>query len=457
MAEEARRIVAALDGRLERIIEGVGCDVHVRDEIMTVRNGLVDLGRLLAGEGNESNGTEAVTREKGARRSKIKTMSAEVVADNPYSRLMALKRMGIVKDYERIRGFTVAVVGIGGVGSVAAEMLTRCGIGKLILFDYDKVELANMNRLFFRPEHSGLSKVDAARRTLEQINPDVEFEAFNYDITSTEKFEHFLDRIRRGSLDSERPVDLVLSCVDNYGARQAINTACNELGQTWIESGVSEDAVSGHIQLMKPGVLACFACAPPLVVASGVDEKSLKREGVCAASLPTTMGLVAATLVQATLKHLLGFGSVSDYLGYSAMKDFFPSMSLKPNPQCNDRWCVQRQAEEAERLRCQPPSVDLTPSVSPSDAPLHPDENPYGIVVEASSSNPDEDLLAFNAHVSSIPEGLRFAFEGSSNQATSVTGDQTQSSVEPSEPTVGDVSDTNVEDLQKLLKSLQTA
>jgi ubiquitin-like modifier-activating enzyme 5 len=35
---------------------------------------------------------------------------------------------------------------------VAAEMLTRCGIGKLILFDYDKVELANMNRLFFRPE-----------------------------------------------------------------------------------------------------------------------------------------------------------------------------------------------------------------------------------------------------------------------------------------------------------------
>ena len=39
---------------------------------------------------------------------------------------------------------------MGGVGSVTAEMLTRCGIGKLILFDYDKVELANMNRLFFQ-------------------------------------------------------------------------------------------------------------------------------------------------------------------------------------------------------------------------------------------------------------------------------------------------------------------
>lgn len=59
---------------------------------------------------------------------------------------MALKRMGVVSKYESIREKTVAVVGIGGVGSVAAEMLARCGIGKLILFDYDTVEMANMNR-----------------------------------------------------------------------------------------------------------------------------------------------------------------------------------------------------------------------------------------------------------------------------------------------------------------------
>lgn len=44
---------------------------------------------------------------------------------------MALKRMGIVSNYEKIREFTVAVVGVGGVGSVTAEMLTRCGIGKV--------------------------------------------------------------------------------------------------------------------------------------------------------------------------------------------------------------------------------------------------------------------------------------------------------------------------------------
>lgn len=49
-----------------------------------------------------------------------------------------------------------------------------------------------------------------------------------------------MDRISNGGLEEGKPVDLVLSCVDNFEARMTINTACNELGQTWMESGVSE-------------------------------------------------------------------------------------------------------------------------------------------------------------------------------------------------------------------------
>ena len=80
-------------------------------------------------------------------------MTTDVRDDNPYSRLMALKRMGVVKNYEDIRQHSVAIIGVGGIGSVVAEMLTRCGIGKLVLFDYDRVELANMNRMFYLPTH----------------------------------------------------------------------------------------------------------------------------------------------------------------------------------------------------------------------------------------------------------------------------------------------------------------
>jgi ubiquitin-like modifier-activating enzyme 5 len=108
-----------------------------------------------------------------------RAMTTEVKDSNPYSRLMALKRMGVVANYEEIRSFTVIIVGIGGIGSVVAEMLTRCGIGKLILYDYDKVELANMNRMFYLPSHEGLAKVDAAKKSLNDINPDTLIEAYN--------------------------------------------------------------------------------------------------------------------------------------------------------------------------------------------------------------------------------------------------------------------------------------
>ncbi|KAG1670160.1 hypothetical protein FOA52_000872 [Chlamydomonas sp. UWO 241] len=112
-----------------------------------------------------------------------------------------------------------------------------------------------------------------------------------------------------------------------------------------MESGVSEDAVSGHIQLLVPGDTACFQCVPPLVVASGIDERTLKREGVCAASLPTTMGIIAGLLVQNALKYLLGFGVVGKYLGYSSLKDFFPTMEIRPNPGCCNALCGTRQHE----------------------------------------------------------------------------------------------------------------
>lgn len=371
----------------------------------------------------------------GGGRARIEKMSPEVVDSNPYSRLMALKRMGIVSDYEKIRTFAVAIVGVGGVGSVTAEMLTRCGIGKLLLFDYDKVELANMNRLFFQPHQAGLSKVKAAEHTLRNINPDVLFEVHNYNITTVDNFQHFMDRISNGGLEEGKPVDLVLSCVDNFEARMTINTACNELGQTWMESGVSENAVSGHIQLIIPGESACFACAPPLVVAANIDEKTLKREGVCAASLPTTMGVVAGILVQNVLKFLLHFGTVSFYLGYNAMQDFFPTMSMKPNPQCDDRNCRKKQEEYKKKVAALPQQE----VVQEEEAIIH-EDNEWGI--ELVSEVSEEELKKSSGPVPDLPEGITVAYTIPKKQEDSV-----------SEVTVED-SGESLEDLMAKMKNM---
>ncbi|XP_029556440.1 ubiquitin-like modifier-activating enzyme 5 isoform X2 [Salmo trutta] len=343
------------------------------------------------------------------------------------SRLMALKRMGIVEDYEKIRMFTVAVVGVGGVGSVTAEMLTRCGIGKLILFDYDKVELANMNRLFFQPHQAGLSKVEAAEHTLRNINPDVQFETHNYNITTMEHFAHFMDRISYGALQEGKAVDLILSCVDNFEARMTINAACNELGQIWMESGVSENAVSGHIQLIIPGETACFACAPPLVVAANIDEKTLKREGVCAASLPTTMGVVAGILVQNVLKYLLKFGTVSHYLGYNAMQDFFPTMAMKANPTCDDRYC-RKQQDDYKKKEAERPKKVVEEVVE--EVVVH-EENDWGI--ELVSEQTEEERHAASGPVPDLPEGITVAYtipEKETGASGGETVEETEQSLE---------------------------
>eukprot|EP00889_Picochlorum_renovo_P005527 jgi/Picre1/32557/NNA_007903.t1 len=360
----------------------------------------------------EKNGNVAAPREK------TEKMSDQVVDTNPYSRLMALQRMGIVENYEKIRSCTVAVVGIGGVGSVAAEMLTRCGIGRLLLYDYDKVELANMNRLFFRPEQCGLTKTEAAADTLTDINPDVEIEPYTMNITTIQGFDAFKNSITDEN-DASR-VDLVLSCVDNYEARMTINQVCLELGQTWMESGVSEDAVSGHIQVLQPGKTACFACVPPLVVASGIDEKTLKREGVCAASLPTTMGIIAGMLVQNTLKYLLGFGQVTQYLGYSSLTDYFPTMEIKPNPTCDNTECVKRQeewnADAEERQALEEKEQEASRIAELDDDVVH-ETNEWGIEVVDDTDGPS----APNASTAStqLPVGVQYAHDVGHTQPAS--------------------------------------
>jgi len=318
-----------------------------------------------------------------------------------------------------------------------------------------------MNRLFFTPDQAGMTKTAAAVMTLTKINPDVEFEHFCYDITTSKNFEHFMDRIRNGGKKGNgHSVDLVLSCVDNFGARIAVNQACNELDQVWMESGVSEDAVNGHIQLLLPGRTACFQCIPPLIVASEIDEKTLKREGVCAASLPTTMGMVAGMLVQNTLKYLLHFGQPSYYLGYNAMTDYFPTSTMRPNPDCVNGHC---RAMQKKHIGWKPYVWRSAQSKSndKDNAPVVHDDNEWGIELEVEEENGDEvpaapatktcvdgttdDRVGTTTTPHCPGEGLKFAYKPPVPVAEVDSAD-----------VVGDT-EMSLDDLQKQLDALSSA
>ena len=102
-----------------------------------------------------------------------------------------------------------------------------------ILAGAAQVELANMNRLFFRPDQAGMAKTDAAAATLAAINPDVALEPFAMNITTLAGFDAFKASVCDGGGRSR--VDLVLSCVDNYEARMTINQARRLPGMQLLE------------------------------------------------------------------------------------------------------------------------------------------------------------------------------------------------------------------------------
>jgi len=81
---------------------------------------------------------------------------------------------------EKLSRATVAVFGIGGVGSYATEALARTGIGKLVLVDYDIIDVTNINRQVHATTASvGYSKVEVMRKRLLEINPDLQVLVYN--------------------------------------------------------------------------------------------------------------------------------------------------------------------------------------------------------------------------------------------------------------------------------------
>ncbi|MCR5737530.1 MAG: thiamine biosynthesis protein ThiF [Eubacterium sp.] len=77
---------------------------------------------------------------------------------------------------KKFAGTTVAVCGLGGLGSNISIALARAGIGKLILIDFDQVDVTNLHRQQYKAHQVGMYKTDAIQENLKEISPYVELE-----------------------------------------------------------------------------------------------------------------------------------------------------------------------------------------------------------------------------------------------------------------------------------------
>ncbi len=93
---------------------------------------------------------------------------------------------------ERLHASTVAVFGVGGVGSFAAEALARVGVGHLVLVDFDTVDITNVNRqLHAFPDTVGMSKVHLMEERVKRIYPEIEVTVYDTKYTAENAGEIF--------------------------------------------------------------------------------------------------------------------------------------------------------------------------------------------------------------------------------------------------------------------------
>ncbi|WP_372798707.1 sulfur carrier protein ThiS adenylyltransferase ThiF, partial [Pontiella sp.] len=85
--------------------------------------------------------------------------------------------------HEKVKGATVGIAGLGGLGSAIAVALARVGVGRLILADFDVVEPSNLNRQQYFIDQLGRTKAEALEENLNRINPYVTYEAHCVKVT----------------------------------------------------------------------------------------------------------------------------------------------------------------------------------------------------------------------------------------------------------------------------------
>ena len=118
---------------------------------------------------------------------------------------------------ERLQSANILIVGLGGVGSFAAEFLVRSGIGNLTIVDGDTVDITNINRQLPALNSTiGKNKTDVVAERILDINPEI----------NLKKINEFLEPDRMEELLTQEKFDYVLDCIDSLSPKLALIITC---------------------------------------------------------------------------------------------------------------------------------------------------------------------------------------------------------------------------------------
>ncbi|MHC1479300.1 molybdopterin-synthase adenylyltransferase MoeB [Frateuria aurantia] len=236
-----------------------------------------------------------------------------------YARQLRLEQVGEAGQ-ARLGASSIALLGVGGLGSPAALYLAAAGVGRLSLIDDDVVERSNLHRQVLHTEaRVGMAKTESARASLLALNPSIQV-----DIHTT--------RLQAGNVDALiAGHDVVIDGTDNFPVRYLLAAATRQLGIPLVYGAV--ERFSGQVSVFDPrrDDSPCYRCLfpdpPPPEAAPNCSEAGVL--GV----LPGLVGLLQAT---EALKLVLQIGEplTGRLLSLDALTMQFRSTRLPRDPEC---------------------------------------------------------------------------------------------------------------------------
>jgi|TARA_B110000483_G_C18114911_1_gene511225 molybdopterin/thiamine biosynthesis adenylyltransferase len=236
-----------------------------------------------------------------------------------FSRQIVLKDIGTLGQ-KKILSSKVLIVGVGGLGSPAAEFLSRAGIGSLGIIDDDIISLSNLHRQsLYNTSDIGKLKVKIAKDKIKKINPNTKVTIYN---------------IRLNNINFKKIIndyDYIVDGSDNFTTKFLLNDFCLKFKKTLVTGAISK--FDGHIFTFnfKNKKIPCLRC---FFQESNISNDLLNCEsdGI----LGTVAGIVGTIQANEVLKKILNIGMGLD--GYIFIIDLlhlkFRKVKLKKRKNC---------------------------------------------------------------------------------------------------------------------------
>ena len=234
-----------------------------------------------------------------------------------YARHLALAGFGAAEQ-ARLRDATALVIGAGGLGSPALLYLAAAGIGRLVVSDFDTVDVTNLQRqVLFATDDVGRPKAEAAAARLAALNPDTAVTPVNARLAGD------------ALADAVAAADVVLDCCDNFATRFAVNAACVAARKPLVSGAAIR--LEGQLAVFRadrPGA-PCYRC---LWEEDDEGLENCRGNGI----LGPVTGVIGSMMAVEALKIASGCAPSADgrLMIYDAREGTWRSLRLERDPAC---------------------------------------------------------------------------------------------------------------------------